>query len=100
MHEDGHIIWIMSGRREDTKEATLEWLEKNEVPWDYISMRGVGDRTQDTELKINWAKTEKLYADEDPVIHRILFVLEDRQRMVDAWREEGITCFQVRPGNF
>ena len=27
-------------------------------------------------------------------------VADDRQKVVDMWREIGLTCFQVAPGDF
>ena len=32
--------------------------------------------------------------------YEVLFVLEDRDQAVKMWREEGLTCLQVAPGNF
>jgi hypothetical protein len=31
---------------------------------------------------------------------RVLFVLDDRQQVVDMWRRNGLVCFQVAEGNF
>ena len=31
---------------------------------------------------------------------RILFVVEDRSRVVEMWRAEGLTCLQCAPGEF
>jgi len=30
----------------------------------------------------------------------ILCVFDDRQKVVDMWRKNGITCFQVNYGDF
>jgi hypothetical protein len=30
----------------------------------------------------------------------VLMTVDDRQKVVDMWRENGLTCFQVAPGNF
>ena len=30
----------------------------------------------------------------------VLCVYDDRQKVVDMWREEGLVCCQVAPGNF
>jgi hypothetical protein len=30
----------------------------------------------------------------------ILYAVDDRQRVVDMWRSNGITCLQVAEGNF
>jgi hypothetical protein len=86
-------IWILSGRKETVRPQTKAWLEKHGVPYNKLIMRPTDDRTDDYKLKIQWLEAFELR-------ERLLFVLEDRQRVVDAWRSEGITCFQVAPGNF
>jgi len=30
----------------------------------------------------------------------VLMCVDDRQKVVDMWRAEGLTCFQVAPGDF
>ena len=32
--------------------------------------------------------------------YRVLFVLDDRNQVVDMWRDIGLTCLQVADGNF
>lgn len=87
-------IYILSGRSMLVHEKTLKWLEKHYVPYNYLQMRSQDDRTADDELKLNWADTLGL----TPV--NTHFVLEDRTRVVDAWRVKGFRCFQVAQGNF
>jgi hypothetical protein len=31
---------------------------------------------------------------------QILFIVEDRSRVVDMWRAEGLVCLQCAPGEF
>jgi hypothetical protein len=31
---------------------------------------------------------------------KVLFVVEDRNRVVEMWREEGLVCLQCAPGEF
>jgi hypothetical protein len=31
---------------------------------------------------------------------KILFVVEDRSRVVEMWRSEGLVCLQCAPGEF
>ena len=33
-------------------------------------------------------------------INRILCVFDDRTKVVNMWRENGLSCFQVAPGDF
>lgn len=87
-------IWILSGRSMSAHEKTLAWLDKYHVPFHRLQMRGQDDRTDDFTLKLHWAVTFDL----NP--NNTIFVLEDRTRVVDAWRAAGFRCFQVAPGNF
>jgi len=32
--------------------------------------------------------------------YEVLFVLDDRNRVVDFWRSIGLICLQVAPGDF
>lgn len=88
-----HEIHLMTARVDTVAEKTLDWLKKHNVPYDSIRFRPADSRIQDNVLKTMWAN--ELGGPE-----RVLFVLEDRQRVVDAWRSAGYTCFQVAPGNF
>lgn len=86
-------IYILSGRSESTGDVTRAWLRKYKIPYDKLMLRGVDDRTDDNLLKLKWVE-------ELGIGHRIVAIFEDRQRVVDAWRAAGYTCFQVAPGNF
>ena len=48
--------------------------------------------TPDDVLKQNWLN--------DLDKKDILCVFDDRQKVVDMWRNNGISCFQVAPGDF
>ena len=51
----GYNIAIISGRSDRTKDATIEWLNQYEVPFDSIQMRPDGGKTKfmgDVPLKI------------------------------------------------
>lgn len=86
-------IHLMTARVDTVKDKTLAWLDKHYVPYDSIRFRPADSRLQDNVLKTKWA-------DELGGPERVLFVLEDRQRVVDAWRTAGYTCFQVAKGDF
>lgn len=86
-------IHLMTARVDTVKQKTLDWLKQHNVPYDSITFRPADSRVQDNVLKTKWA-------DDIGGPSKVLFVLEDRQRVVDAWRAAGYTCFQVAPGNF
>lgn len=89
-----HKIIIVSGRVDDLKQQTIEWLDKYEIPYDYIFMRKGNDFRKDNIIKREiFEKNIKNKFD-------ILFVLDDRQQVVDMWRSEGLVVLQCAPGNF
>lgn len=89
-----NTIYILSGRSHIVLEKTLTWLVDHNVPYHRLQMRAIDDRTDDHILKIGWAKLFDLTPD------NTLFVMEDRQRVVDAWRAQKFTVLQVASGNF
>ena len=90
---DGYEIVIVSGRADRTKEATERWLEKYGILYDRMIMRKRKNFTPDNELKERWLEK---YLDRDD----IRVVVDDRQRVVDMWRRNGLNVFQVANGNF
>lgn len=92
---------IVSGRSEDVREETLTWLRKYVVNQKLgilmprLIMRPSKNYTPDDELKMQWLNDGTL-----PNINKILCVYDDRDRVVKAWRNAGLCCFQVAEGNF
>jgi hypothetical protein len=84
-----------TGRPERCRSDTEAWLMDNtEAPSDFILlMRKDGDFRADHIVKQEILDT---HIDKE----RVLFVLDDRQQVVDMWRRNGITCFQVAAGDF
>jgi len=110
-HQDGYKIVIFSGRNDRSYEATIDWLVWWDVPFDLLVMRP--DKFKDKSWPIadgNPATPEMrfmpdeilkkkmldIFVDKDDV----LMTVDDRQKVVDMWRAEGLTCFQVAPGDF
>lgn len=88
-----HKIYIFSGRSDTTGVVTRKWLREQDIYYDVLKLRPKEDRTQDDVMKIAWVEQMKIGQD-------VIGIFEDRQRVVDAWRKAGYTCFQVAPGNF
>ena len=94
---NGFRIVILSGRSKDTKDATKDWLNKFDVPFDVLKMRPTSNEFKfmpDDKLKQMWL--DSLFPNKDD----IFAVVDDRQKVVDMWRNNGLTCFQVADGNF
>ena len=92
LHSNGFKIQILSGRSVSTWDATTKWLADNKVPFDVLNMRPLKDFTPDDVLKQLWLDNIKK--------DNVLCTFDDRQKVVDMWRANGISCFQVAPGNF
>jgi phosphoglycolate phosphatase-like HAD superfamily hydrolase len=95
MQKAGHRVLIFSGRGSITRNATIGWLEANDIQPDMLFMRPEGDYTPDDELKKMWL-IEKMGVDPADV----LCVFDDRDKVVAMWRSLGIQCFQCCPGDF
>lgn len=91
----GHIVEIWSGRSDQVRHETYEWLKAHGIIPNRVShMRPAKDHRPDTVLKREWLN-EARSADKKPDL-----IYEDRDRVVEMWRAEGIKCFQVQPGPF
>lgn len=90
----GVKVVLCTGRDEFCRDSTVEWLDTHCIHYDKLYMRPEGDRRDDCVVKRDLLKT--IRADGyDPVL-----VFEDRDRVVKMWRDEGLRCLQVNPGNF
>ena len=89
-----HGIEIWSGRSKMVSDETISWLRIHDIVPDRIRMREEGDYTPDHILKQNWLQ-EKIYLRLKPDL-----VFDDRSRLVQMWRNNGIQCCQVANGEF
>jgi phosphoglycolate phosphatase-like HAD superfamily hydrolase len=97
LHESGgHKIIMSTGRPEDTRVVSSNWLRKYRVPYTSLYMRTTGDHREDNVVKSELL--DRILAD-NPTL-TIGGVFEDRQQVVDMYRERGIKVFQVAKGDF
>jgi len=92
-------IIYLSGREDKYKEPTLRFLEENGFYDDCnayaeLYMRKTGDNRSDDIIK--W----EIYKEHIEPLYEVMFALDDRDRVVNMWRSNGISCFQVAPGDF
>lgn len=86
----GFHVFVVSARSRHTEVETVEWFRDHNLIHPQISVilvRAFGDSTPDQELKRAWLKGFE-HRDETA------FVVDDRQKVVDMWRQEGMTCLQ------
>jgi FMN phosphatase YigB (HAD superfamily) len=81
-------ITLLTGRPEQYRGDTRKWLEVHDIYWNHLLMRPTGDMRSDTALKAELLLGHCKLDD-------ILFILEDRDCVVDMWRTMGLTCLQV-----
>lgn len=93
-----HEIIFCSGREDKYKEQTLMFLAKcgYNLPRDMLSlhMRKEGDYRKDSIIK------REIFDEHIKGKYYIEFVLDDRNQVVEMWRELGLTCLQVDYGDF
>lgn len=91
----GHWVWIWTGRSDAVEEQTRDWLSYNGIYYHQLVMRPARDHSPDHRLKEKWLS-------EVPIIPRgeIAGVFEDRSRVVEMWRDNGLTCYQVAKGDY
>lgn len=112
-YDKGYKIIFMSGRDEKYREPTIRFIEKYvkvkdkshhnahldikpEINIAYeLHMRPQDDMRKDSIIK------RELYDAHVAGKYRVLFVMDDRNQVVDLWRRElGLTTFQVAEGDF
>ncbi len=89
----GYELWITSGRSDAVELETRGWLKKHQVPFHRLLMRSAADNRADSVLKREWAVQYNF-------VETVIGVFDDRNSVVNMWRELGIPCFQVAPGDF
>lgn len=84
-----NTICIVSGRPDSTQFDSMDWLDRYNVPYQYLFMRQSSDKRSDVEVKtdiLNHLPKSK-----------ILMALDDRPIVVEeVWRKNGIKVYPVR----
>jgi uncharacterized HAD superfamily protein len=88
-----HIV-LCTGRGEKMRRTTTDWLYAYNVPYNVLYMRKLDDYRADDIVK------EELYREMLKAGFEVMGVFEDRQRVVDMWRRNGVRCYQVDSGEF
>lgn len=86
--EDDVRLIFVSGRDESARKDTAKWLDRFFEPGYYLYMREENDMRPDETIK--FLLLQHLQEKWD-----IIATFDDRNRVVDMWRANGITCMQV-----
>lgn len=93
-HKNGYTILLVSGREDKFKPQTENWLRKHNIEYHDLIMRKSGDMRKDAIVK------REIFDDFIKDKYYIEFSLDDRNQVVDMWRDLGLTCLQVDYGDF
>jgi hypothetical protein len=102
-------VILVSGRMEQCRKATLDWLlNKATLPVGLIGglfMRADGDMRPDEIVKREIFDNQVMPLLREsypgrPELQKVEGVIDDRAKVVRMWRELGLTCVQVAPGEF
>lgn len=96
MAESGFPVVYASGRPDDYKRKTEQWLRENNLDLhdNRLYMRCRGDHREDFIAK------EIILDFEILTRFTPLFFIDDRQQVVDFWRSRGYTALQCAKGDF
>jgi len=87
------VIYV-TGRPDIYRQQTSGWLDKQVTGERLLYMRKAGDRRPDDVVKREIL--QQIRSDGfEPVM-----AIDDRKRVVDMWRAEGLICLQCAEGDF
>lgn len=99
-YQNGYKVIILTGRNEEHRQVTEEWLKANGVQYDELYTRLNSDVDENGKQLEDSIVKERLYRTHVEPRFNVKFVLDDRNRVVQKWRSLGLKCFQVAEGNF
>ncbi len=87
-------VYFITGRGEDYRHLTEDWLKRHHIKYNDLYMRPFNDFREDADIK------EELYKKHLKGKFDVRFVIDDRASVVKRWRELGLVCLQCDWGNF
>jgi FMN phosphatase YigB (HAD superfamily) len=91
-------VVIVTGADEKWKELSWQKLTKDGLRHeiDHVLMRNSGDFRPDAEVKLELI--ERHFGGKNSALDAVAFCLDDRDVVVEAFRNYGLPCWQVRQG--
>lgn len=85
----GCSLILLSGRKEQHRIATEQWLKSYAIPYDALHMRPDNDNRRDVEVK------EDLYNQHIAGKYNVVMVIDDRLQVCRLWHRLGLPLFRV-----
>lgn len=92
----GQYVILITGRNGGWRDETRAWLKKHGVMYDELHMRDENDRRPDYVVK---RELYEAWKGKNPD-KQVLGVFDDRDRVVQMWRDLGLQCYQVAKGDY
>lgn len=88
-------VFVVSGRDSVCRQETENWLLTYGLnDYSALYMRPEANQEKDSIIK------ERIYRERFEGRYNVVAVFDDRNQTVEKWRELGLLCLQVAPGNF
>lgn len=88
-----YSIVFISGRPDSHRKQTFDWLEKHVCDDPILCMRKAGDHRRDDIIKLELL--DEILLDYNIRLEDVVGVIDDRPRVLAAWRSKGLTTFKV-----
>lgn len=95
---DRYKIIALTGRSANFYLKTVEWLNEHMAPIDHVMMRPALDFTPDHQLKPRML--DEYFTSREAALDCVLCIFDDRDKVVEAWRNAGFRCYQTQPGGY
>ena len=92
--DDSIGLMIITGRTEPYREMTRKWFDQTGVFPDVLLMRPKDNYEKAGVLKVS--QLEGFFGSKEKAIASVIVVLEDSDKVTQAWRDYGLPCWQVR----
>tara|TARA_Y100001937_G_C7008056_1_gene279596 strand:+ start:83 stop:601 length:519 start_codon:yes stop_codon:yes gene_type:complete len=109
--DQGYKIVIFSGRNDRSFHTTKEWLADHNIFYDLLVLRPDKFKDESWPVADGNPATFNMRFMPDEILKKemldtfvdiddVFIVFEDRKKVVNMWRELGLTCFEVEEAIF
>jgi FMN phosphatase YigB (HAD superfamily) len=91
-------VLALTGRNQRYSLTTHRWLVAHQAPVDMLLMRPDDNFEHDYVMKIKIL--EQFFGSKEQVLKSVVLCLDDRDKVVEEFRNYGLSCWQVRQGDY